>query len=78
MRASRQGTSEFLPFFHPFDRLAARKTEEKWWFHRYRINTMLHDWILKHTKGDNPPIPGEAISPWKEFLGDYEVKEDSD
>lgn len=43
----------------------------------YRINSMLHEWILKHTEGE-PPIPDEAVSPWKDFLGDYEEDEDTD
>lgn len=38
---------------------------------------MLHEWILKHTEGE-PPIPDEAVSPWKDFLGDYEEDEDTD
>lgn len=39
---------------------------------------MLHEWVLKYTKGEAPAIPDAAISPWKDLLGDYENLEDSD
>lgn len=33
---------------------------------------MLHDWLLQNIQGEAPPIPAEAISPWRDVLEDYE------